>query len=518
MKTDAHAEPVHIQQKFEAIFRGSTVPFAFLEGPELRFEIFNPAFGDLFPGRDLAGRPLLEALPELHETAFPRAMRSVLETGRSRVTPEERALIRDPLTNQIEDRFFESELVRSAFGVLWHLTEVTPNVKAKHELQRARRAAASAGVAKRAFLSNMSHELRTPLGVILGFTDILRSSPITPEEREKYFDIVERSGQSLMRIIDDVLDLSSLEADGAGIETKAFDLRGLVGEAVAMFADQAAGQGIELTLEASQLPPFKIKSDEVRIRQVLVNLIGNALKFTPKGRVKIEGSFVSLEDDRLNVVLTVSDTGIGLTAEEAARVFKPFTQADDAGTRAYGGTGVGLALSRKLAQSLGGDVVLQESAKGRGSVFRFDLLTRKDPDPVIAAENAASAVGAARSLRLRGKKILVVDDSPDNRFLMRMFLRRQGAVIDEAANGEDAVRMARGGAHDVVLMDIQMPGLNGYEALKRLRLGSYGKPVIALTAYAMNEERERTRAAGFSAHVSKPVDAAELVDAILAQI
>ncbi|CAN5653881.1 hypothetical protein BH10BDE1_BH10BDE1_26590 [soil metagenome] len=385
------------------------------------------------------------------------------------------------------------------------------------DIQEAKNDAEAANEAKSAFLANMSHEIRTPLGAILGFTDLLKAAQLEGEPRE-YLDVIERNGQALTRVIDDILDLSKVESGQMTIELVPFSLSELVRDSVALFGDKAKAKSIALKNDSTSSPEDSIVSDPTRVRQILINLIGNAVKFTSEGEVSVSVERTAAGNNHLSIAIRVKDTGPGIPDFQRPRLFQPFVQADNSTSRKFGGTGLGLALSRRLARALGGDVRIDASTP-EGSVFTFQFDAEIADQQVPSAKmTKATASGDAKVKRLENLKILVVDDSPDNRTLMSLILRREGAVVDEAADGEEAVRKALKGEFAIVLMDIQMPGMDGYAALSTLRKAEYRRPIIALTAHAMVEERRRTAAAGFSDHVTKPVDREVLIAAILNQL
>ncbi len=396
--------------------------------------------------------------------------------------------------------------------------DITERIEQAKELLAAKASAENANATKSAFLANMSHEIRTPLGAILGFTDVLRTSVVSKEEHDHYLEIITKNGQALVKIIDDILDLSKIEAGKLSIEHTPVCLSEVTQDILAMFSDRAAGKGIQLKFDAAGFPKFKISSDAVRIRQVLVNLIGNGIKFTSEGSVTVHCGFKEMENDNAKISLFVTDTGIGMTDEQATMLFKPFTQGDEKSSRRYGGTGLGLALSRKLGHALGGNVSLKNYKAGEGCTFKFEIVAKKCGSWETTIGPASPDYGQSKKGRLQGVKVLVVDDSPDNRTLIDVFLQREGASIDQAASGEQGVQMALKDIYDTVLMDIQMPGIDGYEALARLRRENFRKPIIALTAHAMKEERNRVLASGFSDHIPKPVNHEQLVESILSHI
>ncbi len=369
---------------------------------------------------------------------------------------------------------------------------------------------------KSAFLANMSHEIRTPLASILGFTEILKSPRLSVKEHTKYLNIISRNGHALVRIIDDILDLSKIEADKIQLEQSSLCLTELIQDVLAMFSDRAKGKGLTLNFESNTLPQFKVESDAVRIRQILINLFGNAIKFTSEGSISIGGNYKEIENERYQITLRITDTGIGITSEQAATLFQAFTQADNTTTRHYGGTGLGLALSKKLAKAMGGDIQIEKSISGHGTTFLVQLIVKKSLDRSDVTTAPVLQVTATQEKQLQGWHILVVDDLEDNRVLIRLLLERQGAVVHEAANGKEGIRIAQANNYDVILMDIQMPDLDGYEALAKLRRANYKKPIFALTAHTMKEERDRALAAGFTGHIAKPINPVVLVQTLVA--
>ncbi len=386
--------------------------------------------------------------------------------------------------------------------------------KKEKELLEAKFAAEAATRSKSAFLANMSHEIRTPLTAILGFTEILKTNNLDNREQEKYLNIISRNGDALVRIIDDILDLSKIEAGKIHFEQAPLCLTNLVEDVVSMFSDQAKAKGLRLEFSSKNFPQFKVESDAVRIRQILVNLVGNAIKFTSEGSVRISGEYKPIRNNFYEVTLYIADTGIGISKEQAAKLFQAFNQADNSTTRNFGGTGLGLALSKKLAKAMGGNVSIADSRNAKGSTFIVKLNVKKSlniVDPVIAELQQQSV---KKEKRLNGWKILVVDDSIDNRYLLKMFLEREGAISHEAPDAITGCRMALESDYDVVLMDIQMPEVDGYEALAMLRKENYKKPIYALTAHTLKEEKDRALAAGFTGHIGKPINSAILVDTL----
>lgn len=398
---------------------------------------------------------------------------------------------------------------------------ITEQRRIQDELEQARVNAEKASSSKSAFLASMSHEIRTPLDAILGFADLLRFAEVTNEERQQYLEIISRSGRSLARIIDDILDLSKVEAGKMRIELAEFSLSELIEDVLRMFQDRVRNKKIELKFDPVGCPTELLVSDPARLRQILVNLVGNAIKFTSHGGVTLSVEVTPLGSFKRHVTILVKDTGTGLNTEQVQRLFQPFVQVNQP-NRKFGGTGLGLMLSRKLARVLGGDVNVRSHSEGQGCVFAAEIVAdvrAADLKEVSQNLNGAMSKSDFEGQRiLEGLKILLVDDSSDNRTLMKILLKREGAISDEATNGQEAVERALQGQYDVVLMDIQMPGMDGFDALASLRKNFYRKPIIALTAHALEEERQKTLKAGFNDHVTKPVNREALVSAILQQV
>jgi signal transduction histidine kinase/CheY-like chemotaxis protein len=402
------------------------------------------------------------------------------------------------------------------------------------QLIESQQKAEEANVAKSRFLATMSHEIRTPLGVITGFAELALDPAAKPQEVTDYLRTIRRNGQQLAVLIGEVLDLSKIEANRIEIEKVRFSFPELLEEIVSSLDVRARERGITLCLRTDQPIPEWITTDEVKYRQILTNLIGNAIKFTEKGGVQVIPRLLSPPepDTLITLEVIVEDTGIGISRESQKALFRPFSQADSSMTRRFGGTGLGLALSRELARALGGDVELKFSEPGRGSIFsvrvlggRFQGLWTKSLQGEAGA-GVAAASGSNENVNLHSApvdpkaalantKVLVVDDSDDNQTLIGRYLRGSGIEqVDLAENGEQAIEKASREPYDVILMDIQMPVLDGHAATARLRANGYRKPIIALTAHAFKEERERALRGGFTAYLTKPVNRKVLIESI----
>lgn len=367
--------------------------------------------------------------------------------------------------------------------------------------------AESASQVKSQFLANMSHEIRTPLGVMLGLTEILKDPKLTWQEQMTYVATIERTGKNLTRIINDILDLSKVEAGHLDIEKSRFILGEFISELESMLTVQAAKTGNALVIRGLGALPAEISTDRTRLRQILVNLVNNALKYTDHGTVEL-----SYRRDAGFLIFEVRDDGRGIEDSERAKLFEAFVRAENPEKDRGEGTGLGLMLSKRLARALGGDVMLVESEPGVGSVFRATIaLERSSEAPKISARSASGPAGGS----LSGKKILVIEDSEDNQLLVKLLLTRAGMHSEFANNGEEGMAKALSNPEfDAILMDMQMPVLDGYRTTEELRRQGYRKPVIALTAHAMKEDRERCLKAGCSDYLTKPVDSKVLLETL----
>jgi PAS domain S-box-containing protein len=458
----------------------------------------------------------------LHNDDRDRVLASVARSIKDRDqqwTEEYRLRRIDGSYANVEDK---AAIVMNDFGepirVVGAFADISVRKEAEERLRAASLAADFANQAKSQFLANVSHEIRTPLGVIMGFADFILDPDQTIEESRSCAATIRRNSEQLLLLIDELLDLSKIEADHLHLETLPFSVHDLFNELYSLLNFKARSKGIELVIQLDDMLPKWIESDPLRIRQVLINIIGNAIKFTQKGSVTVLVKALDQQDRHLPVTfcISVKDSGIGISAEQGKNLFLPFMQADNSMTRKYGGTGLGLALSRRLARLLHGDVSLQESTPSQGSTFMITFEAKSVDGREDAETKAATKLGLVHSGEpLLGVRVLLVEDALDNQVLVTRLLKRAGAVVVVASSGQEGVERAKTEHFDIVLMDIQMPGnLDGYEATAALRKIGFQKPIIALTAHARPADRERSIQVGFNDHLTKPIDRNMLLETV----
>jgi signal transduction histidine kinase/CheY-like chemotaxis protein len=380
-------------------------------------------------------------------------------------------------------------------------------VQYAHEAALARDQLAKFDAAKTEFLARMSHEIRTPLNALLGMAELLSETPLNDKQRE-YVGVLSRSGDNLLSIINDILDFSKVEAGQIELEKIAFNLADVVAEALEIAGVKARAKGLEISSQIHPNVAVWLIGDPNRLRQILLNLLGNATKFTEHGELTVR-----VETDSVPAILhfAVSDTGIGIPADRILTIFDSFAQADASTTRKFGGTGLGLAISKRLVELMGGKI-WAESIVGSGTTMHFTAR-------LAAAEAPPISKKPVENVRVAALRVLLADDSEENRFLIRGYLKDSGSTIDEVENGRQAVERFKQNVYDVVLMDNEMPVLDGYSAAREMRAlererASAPTPIFALTAHAFQEAKDRSLAAGCTGHLTKPIKKATLLEAI----
>jgi len=394
-------------------------------------------------------------------------------------------------------------------GLIGYVADTVRTMRATAKaLEHAQAEAQEASRAKSAFLAMMSHEVRTPMNGVLGLAHALRGTGLDARQTQ-YLDMIEESGHGLMTILNDVLDLSKVEAGKLELDIAPFDIRRSAAQIALVWSETARLKGLDLTLEVDPATPAWLAGDDARVRQILRNLVSNAVKFTETGRVTIHIA----PGDAGGIMLSVSDTGAGLSPEQRDRLFTPFAQGDRTIARRFGGTGLGLTICRRLAGMMGGDISVA-SVEGEGATFTVTLALSATEAPEKARE-------AVAKLDLGGVRVLVVDDNEINQIVARAVLETAGALVAVAGDGHAALARLRVEDFDVVLMDVHMPGMDGVEAVRRIRAGEGGRvdvPVVALTADVMAGDAERLLAQGFDDAHPKPIQPAGLLATVAAAL
>jgi PAS domain S-box-containing protein len=416
----------------------------------------------------------------------------------------------------LEYKSFPQYLRGRVIGRVFSFRDISDKIRRERELIEARDQAARASEAKSAFLAAMSHEIRTPMNGILGMTELALDTALAPLQRE-YIEAAHHSAESLLAILNDILDFSKIEAGRMELESTRFDLRELLRDAVRILLPRAAGQGLDLVLDIHPDLPDRVEGDPVRLRQILLNLLSNAVKFTQHGRVVLNAGFEpAASGEEIGLTFCVRDTGIGIAPHHMDTIFDSFTQADYSITRRFGGTGLGLAISRRLVEAMNGRIWV-ESELGRGSAFHFTARLRvsKEGPGKIAEADAEIDTGAGIPSSMAGLRILVAEDNPVNQKIAAIMLGRAGHLCISAKDGRETLEVWENGGIDLILMDVNMPEMDGVEATRfiRRREQDFGAhvPIVALTANAMVQDRQTYLDAGMDGYLSKPFRFDELL-------
>ncbi len=484
--------------------------------------------GELTTGytqRDLFGKPLADLVPPSRRES---AGRWVAETLAGKAAPVYELLIlaRDgrPVTLEVTTRTITQE--GRLVGILGFARDITARKQTEEAAQRAAEAAEAASRAKSEFLANMSHEIRTPLNGILGMTELTLETHLTAEQRE-YLELVKLSADSLLIIINDILDFSKIEAGKLELDAEIFDIRRLLATTLKPLELRAREKGVALTWVVDSRVPDRLEGDSVRLRQVMTNLAGNAVKFTEQGSVSVGAELISSDSRTALLRLSVRDTGIGIPRNKQEIIFYAFAQADGSTTRKYGGTGLGLAVTRKIVEMMGGETSL-ESEPGRGSTFCVTLpfaipaAAPASRSEIAAGSRASAEVASAGAVSAGATRVLLAEDNPTNQKLVLYLLQRLGyhdiEVVNDGKQALAAVEKSGLDQFSLALMDLQMPEMNGFEATAAIREmereSKHHLPIIALTAHAMKGDMERCLQAGMDGYISKPIRREEFLETI----
>ncbi|MCF8347549.1 MAG: response regulator [Bacteroidales bacterium] len=484
---------------------------------DLSYVLVNKAFEE-FSGqvsKSIIGRTTEQVFLDYHDNEYSEIERKVIETGKPHYHIEER------LSNETKTTILSTNLAPvkngssqtiGLVGVSWDITEQA-NFQAK--LVKAKEAAEAGTKAKSEFLANMSHEIRTPLNGILGMSEILSKSLIQPKDQE-HIEIIIASGHSLLALVNDILDFSKIEAGWLSFESADFDFIKMGGEVLHVMNVKAQEKGLTFKVNYADNIPQYLNGDAYRLKQVWLNLANNAVKFTEKGGVVIENELVELGDDSLVIKTKVIDTGIGIRSDQVKKLFNSFEQLDASNTRKYGGTGLGLAISKKLVEMMNGSIGV-ESEPDVGSVFWFAVKLKRATQQPRPGKKTAPAFNSRINKKLH---VLLAEDNLINQKVATYSLHQMGFTVEIANNGLEAVEKYTQTKYDLILMDVQMPELSGFDATRRIRSlensSGHGAriPIIALTANAMKGDMERCIAAGMDAYLSKPFQQIDLMELI----
>jgi len=519
------------EQRIEAVVNSSQNPIITISSIGI-IESYNPAaernFG--YSKSEVLGKNVNMLVPPPYRDEHDDYLRKCVAQGSFSILGSGREVLAQrkngttfPMHLAVSQLRIEGEEIR----LTGTMRDLTDEKKAEYDLILAREAAEESNRSKSEFLANMSHEIRTPMTAILGFADILLNEDgleFAPKQRVDSFRTIQRNGNYLLEIINDILDLSKIESNKIEIEQLEFSPCEILAGVLSLMQVRAMAKGLSLNLEYEGAIPHKIQSDPTRLRQILINLVGNAVKFTEVGSVVLKVRLLDADSPDPKLQMDVVDCGIGMTEKQIEKLFQPFVQADSSTTRKFGGTGLGLTISKRLAEMLGGTIQVY-STSGEGSTFSVTL-----PTGSLDGVNMIESPSEAGTLNLQEDRsafqdiqldcrVLLAEDGPDNQRLISFVLNKAGAEVTIAENGQIAHDLAlaerdKGTPFDVILMDMQMPVLDGYGAAHQLREACYSGPIIALTAHAMTSDRKKCLDAGCNDYTTKPIDRMKLIELV----